>query len=293
MRCSIALVLCALLATQAAAQNGSNTQSGDTIVYGERAPRWAGQVTALTTNALLGALTAGIYQELRGGSFKDGFARGALGGGVTYVGKRVAARQWAGAGLIGREIGAVGTSMTRNASYGRPTFNELIFPVGPMQLRVWPREARWHLNVDLVATGYTLYGLTQSELAFAPRASLSSGTPVFRTDNQVIVTRGSRSHAGGFAAAGVVFQSFVPAWGTPFLDRALAHERVHVVQEDQLYYTMIEPATDWAVSKLPVSRKLTRHIELNISSELLGIFAGAFRGHIDRPWELEATYLSR
>ena len=217
-------------------------------------------MTALTTNALLGGLTAGIYQELRGGSFKDGFARGALGGSVTYVGKRVVAARWAGAGFLGREIGAVGTSMTRNASYAKPTFNELIFPVGPVQLRVWPREARWHLNVDLVATGFALYGLTQSELSFATGPSLSAGTPVFRTNNQLIVLRSSRFHAGGFADAGIIFQSYIPAWGDPFLDRALAHERVHVLQEDQLYYTMIEPGTDWAFSKLPISRKLTRHI---------------------------------
>lgn len=78
-RSACALAFCALLAAQAAAQTGGNTQSSDTIIDGQRSPRWAGQVTALTSNALLGGLTAGIDQELRGGSFKDGFARGALG----------------------------------------------------------------------------------------------------------------------------------------------------------------------------------------------------------------------
>jgi hypothetical protein len=32
---------------------------------------------------------------------------------------------------------------------------------------------------------------------------------------------------------------------------------------------------------------------VNLSTELLNLLANLFPKHIDRPWELEATYLSR
>ncbi len=293
MRIVSVLVCCVLCAAPAAAQLGNPTQTNDTIVYGQRAPRWAGQLTALTTNALFGGLTAGVFQELRGGSFKDGFARGALGGSVTYAGKHVAGKRFDGAGLVGREIAAVGSSITRNASFAQPTLAQLTFPLGPVQLQVWPRQRKLDASLDVVAAGWIIYGLTEPELHFVAGESFSAGTAVFRTDNRLIVNRRNRVHAGGFAAAGIIFQSHVPAWGTPFLERALAHERVHVEQEDQLHYTLIEPAADWLLRKLPFGPVIARRIDVNLSAELLGLLAGAFPRHIDRPWELEATYLSR
>ena len=292
MRVAAALLLLAL-AAPVAAQTGNDTQSRDTIIYGQSAPRWAGQLTALTANAVFGGLTAGVIQELRGGSFRDGFTRGALGGGVVYVGKRVSAARFDGAGFAGREIAALGSAVIRNASDARPALEQIVFPIGPLQLHVWPRQRRLDASFDVIAAGWIVYGLTEPELRFSTHESLSAGTAVFRTDNRVIVNEGNRVHAGGFAAAGVVFQSLVPAWGEAFLERALAHERVHVAQEDQLFYTILEPATDWIFSKVPHGPSIARRIDVNLSTELLGLLAHLFPKHIDRPWELEAIYLSR
>jgi hypothetical protein len=47
-------------------------------------PRWTGHFTTASANVLLSALTAGITQHIKGHSFRDGFARGALGGFVIY-----------------------------------------------------------------------------------------------------------------------------------------------------------------------------------------------------------------
>ena len=292
MRVGLALLLVAL-AAPAAAQTGTPTQTNDTLIYGQRAPRWAGQLTALTANMVFGGLTAGVIQELRGGSFKDGFTRGALGGSIVYVGKRVSAERFAGAGFAGREIAAVGSAVVRNASDARPSFERFVFPVGPVQLHVWPRQRRFDASLDVVAAGWMVYGFAEPELSFAASESLSAGTAVFRTDNRLIVNRSNRVHAGGFAAAGIIFQSFVPAWGDPFLERTLAHERVHVAQEDQLLYTIFEPATDWLLAKVPHGPSIARRVDFNFSAELLGLLANLFPKHIDRPWELEAIYLSR
>ena len=266
----------------------------DTIVYGVTAPRWAGQLTALSANVLLGGVTAGLWQELRGGSFKDGFARGALGGSISYAGKRISARRFDGAGLLGREIAAVGASVVHNAAQARPSFETIVLPIGPVRLHVRPFEKRiTHASLDLVATGWMLWAVAEDELALDVDESLSAGTPVFRTDNKLIIYSLNRLAAGGFTPAGVVLQSYVPAWGQPFIRRVLAHERVHVAQEDYVYLTTIAPAESWLLHKLPHGRRIERYIDLNGSTELLGQLSRLFPKHADRPWELEAIYLSR
>ncbi|HSL72329.1 MAG TPA: hypothetical protein VK864_18925, partial [Longimicrobiales bacterium] len=91
----------------------------------------------------------------------------------------------------------------------------------------------------------------------------------------------------------VVLQSFVPAWGTPFLERVAAHERVHVLQEDQLMHTLVGPGTEWLLRQLPYGSTVASRVDINLSTQLLGLLTRLFPTHIDRPWELEAVYLSR
>ena len=86
-------------------------------------PTWVGELAFLSGNAALGGLTAALIRELRGGSFWEAFLDGALGGAVVY-----------GAGLAGREVAAVGTSIVRNASDGRGTLEQLVLPIGVARL---------------------------------------------------------------------------------------------------------------------------------------------------------------
>ena len=277
-----------------ALQIGTEQPSQDTIVYGIRAPRWAGQFAVLSINALFGGLTAGVFQELRGGSFKDGFTRGALGGTFAYAGKRIAADRFAGAGFLGREVAAVGASVIRNASEGQPTFARLALPLGPVRLNVFRTNGlRIEPSLDLVAAIWVAWGIAEPDLEFDAGETLSAGTPVFRTNNKLIVYQADRQHAGGFAAAGIVMQSYIPAWGKPRLERILAHERVHVEQEDQLYLTLIEPLENWLIGKLPRGSTIAKAIDINATTELLSLLTILFPQHSSRPWELEAIYLSR
>jgi hypothetical protein len=85
----------------------------------------------------------------------------------------------------------------------------------------------------------------------------------------------------------------VPVWGSVLLDRVLAHERVHVLQEDQLLHTWLEPGEEWLLRKLPFGDRIARRFDINLSTELLGVLALLFPAHAHRPWELEAIYLSR
>jgi hypothetical protein len=265
----------------------------DTLGYATRAPAWVAHFTTISANALLGALTGGVIQELRGGSFKDGFARGALGGAIIYSGKRITAERFFGAGFIGREVAAVGSSVVRNASDGIGTFDRLILPAGFLRL-YWQRgSGELQVKVDVYSAGLVVYGIAEDDLELDTRASLSAGAAVFRTDNEVITFGSEQKHAGGVSRGGIILRSYVPGWGKEFLDRALAHERVHVAQDDQLFITLNDRLDDWVFTKLGPARPLSRYIDLNGSSEFLRLLTRVIPRHGDRPWELEAIYLTR
>ncbi len=131
-----------LLPAGARAQAPSNFVP-DTGAVIATAPHWAGEFAILSGNAVLSGVTAGVVQKLRGGSFRDGFVRGLTGGGVIYLGKRVAAERFSGAGLLGREVASLGTSMVRNASEGYGLLDDVVLPVGaapPWQAPPWQRS---------------------------------------------------------------------------------------------------------------------------------------------------------
>lgn len=284
------LVLATVLLTLSAA--GEVEAQQDTLAYSARTPEWVGQFTTLSANAVLGGITAGIIQELRGGSFKDGFTRGALGGAIIYSGKRIAAERFDGAGLLGREVAAVGASVVRNASDGIGSFDRVILPAAFARI-YWNRvqHSVW-VKLDVATAGYVVYAVLEDQLTFELGKSLSSGTPVFRTDNKLITYGTGEQHAAGVSRAGIVLRAEVPGWGDEFLDRAFAHERVHVLQDDQLFITLNDHLDDWALAKIGAGR-VSRHIDLNVSTEALRLLGSMIPNHADRPWEMEAIYLTR
>jgi hypothetical protein len=256
-------------------------------------PRWTGHFTTASANVLLSALTAGITQELKGGSFRDGFTRGALGGLVIYGGKRIAVENFSGAGFIGREITAVGASMVRNAADSVGTLDRLVFPAGVTRV-YWSRTAprNWQVKLDVVAFGWTVYGIAERELEFDVSESLSSGTPVFVTSKR-IVAHGEPQPLDGATGAGVIFVSVVPSTSEPMLPNSLRHERVHVLQSDQLFLTLNDPHDDAVLRRLPFGKVANRWVDVNVTTELIWLMSRLIDSHAQRPWEMEANYLSR
>jgi hypothetical protein len=258
------------------------------------APDWVGQFTVLSANALIGGLTAGVMQHARGESFARGFVRGALGGGAVWAGKWVAAQRFSGAGLAGREVAATGASMIRNAGRGQGFFEELVLPFGPVRFHITPgAPAPVRPKLDVLGTAWLLYGVSERELELDVGGSLSAGAPVFRTDGKILSIGDDSLHAAGIANAGVVFVADVPAYGASLQRRALAHERVHVLQEDQLFLLWTDPAEDWLLERLPGGTHASRFIDLNLSTELLRLLGRFFPDHGERPWEMEAIFLAR
>lgn len=88
----------------------------------------------LLVNGVLGAATSAATRLIRHEPVWEGLLGGFVGGGVAYAGKAVAAEGFRGAGLMGREITAIGSSVVRNAGNGRSLLEALVLPVGPMRL---------------------------------------------------------------------------------------------------------------------------------------------------------------
>lgn len=275
----------------AAAQSPSPFQP-DTGAVIATAPHWVGEFAVLSGNAVLSGVTAGVLRKLRGGSFRDGFLAGLGGGGVVYGGKRLAAQRFNGAGLLGRELASVGGSMVRNAGDGVGLMDRLVFPIGVG--RVYVDRRAWRsstVRLDAVAAAWTVYAVAERELTFDRAASFSAGTPIFKTHNKVMSEGDAK--AGGYARAGVVLLSDVPAWGPVYAERALHHELEHVLQEDQLFSTWLRPAQATLLPRLPGGRTLDRWVDLNLGTEVLDVLARLVPQHDVRPWELEADYLAK
>ncbi|NJD10775.1 MAG: hypothetical protein FIB01_10215 [Gemmatimonadetes bacterium] len=259
----------------------------------EHYPTWAGELAAFGANAVLGAISGGIMQELKGGSFRQGFTRGFAGGSVIYLGKRLAVERFEAAGLVGRQVAAVGGSMVRNAGEGAGVLEKLYLPVGVGRLEVRPRAGKLQFTPDLTAIGWTVWAMTQAELTIDRAASLSAGALVFRTDNQVLRQHGDTLTSSGITNSGVIYIVGIPALGPVVARKQLAHERVHVLQQDQLFLTVTDPVEELLLRQLPFAGRYATRVDVNLSTELLRRLARWFPKHLERPWETEAIFFSR
>jgi len=254
-------------------------------------PTWVGDFTVLSANVLLGAVSAGTAQKARGGSFRDGFTRGAAGGAGVYAGKRIATRHFAGAGFLGREVASVGASVIWNAGEGRPSFDRVALPLGPVRFYVTPRGhgPRVRARVDVAGAAMTGWAATRRELRWDVGRTLSAGAPVFRAPGRELVVGGESAY--GLGAFGTVIL------GAPLLapapsERGFAHERVHVIQSDQSFLSLGRPAQEWLAGRVPGGHAVSRWIDVDLSVVAVLGLATIIDAHDERPWEMEAIALS-
>lgn len=202
---------------------------------------------ALALNAVLGGVLSGVSRELRGGSFREAFAVGALGGGLSYGGKWVATRRFDGAGLAGRQVAAVGHSFVRNAGAGEPPFARLTFPLWFVRVD-WDRtRSRVRPGVQWSEVAALTWAVTSDDLELDAGASLSTGTMVFDAPRRRVLSDGRG--VDGFELEGVTAIAGIRA--SPYED-VLAHEVAHVLQGDLLQSTIGDPLETWLVERIGV-----------------------------------------
>ncbi len=283
------IVCVAVLLTVHAAEAAAQTRVDDP----RDTPGWVGEFTVLGFNAVLGGLTAGIRRHVSGGSFEEGFTRGFMGGSVVYAGKRIAAEGFPGAGLAGRGVAGAGGSMVRNASEGRPALGRIVLPFGPARLhldRTDGLDAR--VKLDLNAIVMAGYAAARSDLELDFSSSLSAGAPVFRAEGFMFGTDADSIHASGRVSEGVIFLSELPWRTDEEAARVFAHERIHVLQRDQVFATLADPLTAALVDRVPALSPIYRYLDVHVTGLIFHALVLPFPEYDERPWEMEAFHLS-
>lgn len=243
---------------------------------------WQAEIETAGINAALGVVTTMLSHAFRHEPIWSGVAEGAAGGAVMYAGKRVTVEHFDGAGFLGREVGAVGASVVRNASDGRPALSRLILPLGLVRLYVEPRErSPVHARLDLAGAIVTAYSVADPDLHFDPGATLSAGAPVFVHDPRNV----SASHI-----AGVVWLPDADFVDSP--DAVFAHERVHALQYDEGFIAAAGPVERWLFPQVPHGEWLERYVDLGLNVPVWGML-NLLIDYRSRPWEREAYFLTR
>jgi hypothetical protein len=233
-------------------------------------------------NAVLGGLTAGVGRWLRGGSVTKGAAVGLAGGALGYAGRRIAVEDFSGAGLLGRQVNAVGTSLVANAAADRGALSRLDLPVGPVILRFEPARRAWPVpRLRVWDAGWLVAAIVEDRLDLDWEESISSGAPVFRAPDHRLEA------AYGRYVGGVIVLGMDP------LPQTLAHERVHVLQFDAIQGYWGGPGEEWVASLLPARLRPPAWIETGIGAPLLvkAVSDGLSLRWDRRPWEIEADFL--
>ena len=244
-------------------------------------PAGVSHAVDLAANVGLGALTAGVRAGLAGRPFWPAFKHGAVGGGVTYAGKRIIGTQQPALGIVGREVTAVGTSLIRNAAGGRAAFASLVLPVGP--LRVYVGEPHVRLKLDFAGSIGVLYTASHPGAHLDVRASLLAGAPVI-----VYSYTGGPIHIAESNAGTIGVVDYL---GTDGRRRAIAHELIHVVQYDFTFLVWGEPVEDAILPHLPAGTTVRRYVDLGANMAILGLAYWAVP-YDQSPWEHEAELMT-
>lgn len=204
-------------------------------------PSWVADVGVAGANIVGGGVTAALTALIRREDVAEAFLKGAAGGSVVFLGKRLAVERFSGAGLLGRQVASLGSSMVVDAGSGRGLFSEVWLPLGPAWIQVRPK-AGLRARVNLRDVGTVIWAGTRPELSFDLERSLSNGSPVFVARNHRLAS--GSGHADGVAVGGVILL------GATNLDMAVIqrHENVHVIQHDYLLQTFSRPIEQWAWS---------------------------------------------
>jgi hypothetical protein len=288
IRVSALVCLPILAAGQAAAQCGPSCPPGSGLA--PPGARTGALVETAAINVALGGLSAGGLRILRGGSLREGLesgVAGAAGGALVYAGKRVAVQRWDGAGFVGREVAAVGSSVVWNAAAGRGAADRLVLPVGPARLYVALDDGfRVTPKLDLSSTVAIVVASLNGGIDW--ERSVSAGAPVFLRSDPY-----PGAEVRGQQAAGVITYRDRRGGGDPSESgrETLAHEQVHVIQRDQSFLFWSEPAEAALLGSTRVGRALQRHLDVGLDVAAKALVKQVV-GYELRPWEREAHLLS-
>ena len=254
-----------------------------------RIPRWVNSRSMLALNVLIGGVSAAVVAELRGGSGVRALPGGAAGGMLAFLGKDIAARRFDGAGLLGRQVSAVGGSIVQNAAHGLRALDRLEFPLGPVDVLLDTRTGRVGGRLDPIGAGVIALGVFHPRFHFDTNATLSAGVPVFRTRRGMLTAPWSGLESCGLEVASVLFLADLDEFDPATRRAVMAHERVHTLQADLLQAFWGRPLLEWVLPESPGWLSARPFLDLNFGDAIAELTdALFFSAYASRPGEVEA-----
>jgi hypothetical protein len=268
-------------------------QQHDVHLQDIRVPAWVNTRSMIVLNALVGGLSAAVVSELRGGSGARAFASGAAGGVVAFLGKEIAGRRFEGAGLVGRQVAAVGGSIVQNAAYGLGPLDRIEFPFGPVDVLLDTRTRSVSGRLDPIGAGVIVIGVFHPRMYFDANATLSAGIPVFRTRSGMLSAPWSGVESCGLEVASVLFLADLGAFDPGTRAAVVAHERVHTLQGDLFQAYWGRPLLEWLLPESPRWQSARPFLDVNFGDGIAELTdALFFSAYASRPWEIEAEALA-
>lgn len=247
------------------------------------------QLKALGINIVLGASWTTARQLIKGRFSPSATLAGALGGGLAFTGKRVAAERFYGAGLVGRQVNAIGAALVGNAASDRGLLSTVAFPIGPVRIYVERSDKlRIQPKLDLASSIVTIYAATRPGMRWDPSASLSAGALVYRTRDRYGGPSTSAKHSAGV----IWIEVDEDHWqaDSHYAQFLIGHERVHVLQYDLAHHLIAFPLQESLVGWLPALAPVDQYVDLGLVSPFWALANGIIP-YEHRPWEREAAIL--
>jgi hypothetical protein len=187
-------------------------------------------------NVWVGAASAAVRAQRRGGSVWRAALAGAAGGAAMALGQRVVGAGPSGLRMAGVQLTALGANVARNAGDGVPILSDLTLPLYPLYVRVragTPHPVSVRLSA-VAAVGVVAAVARPGAARLDPGESLRMGGPVFRSPASSLDGAGDGAcveHACtmGLHLNGVVM--YADGLGAAGQRRStLRHEAVHLTQ---------------------------------------------------------------
>lgn len=247
----------------------------------------ASPAVLLAGSALLGSIAASIRCVIEECDVSAAAVRGGVGGLLAFAGRAVAAQEFDGAGLLGRQVSAVGIGFLETPQGLLPDVVSFRFPA--LVVRASNRDGTLRLKPAVDASGILVaaYFVARSDVGMNWSRTLSAGTFVLEATGTVFEHDGEV--VNGAAVSTTILLSEL---SSTLMSQTLRHESVHVLQLDLLSGAVFAPVERWLARRMGLAG-VTAHVEVNLLRELsLGATAVVLGDRLATwPFELEANTL--
>jgi hypothetical protein len=246
------------------------------------------RVSNLAINGAIGSVIATTRAIIRGRNAWKALLPGFAGGAVMGAGKQLAGARFFGAGLVGRQVSAVGVGVVELGARDTMVFRGV---VGPLTLEVRPRASdRVRPRLNVVDAGTILVYVLQRDARLDVLGTLSTGAPVFRLPMERMEFEGGT--AEGFEHTGVILLAEDLANDPRQRRLIIAHESVHLLQEDALSDLVTLPIEQALIRRLPFGDRAPRILDVGVIAPLTVIWLSTRFRYERRPWEREAYHIT-